>query len=289
MIISGQGMDVTAQAPIIGPSLHEPVYISDCTIDAKGGIGIDLDREWWSYTGAPQLVIERVRIINAKVGIRLDGFWNPKIDKCWVGGLTPESYTKRQLLIDQSIGIDLMGAQEAKITNCYIGGSTIGIRQGPAEQGGQSEGLEVGGCAIINTLEAIKVLGTPANVWGSVATPWCSIHDNHLFYLDHGIFLHNRYDVTIANNSICGSHLIDQWGVGIYGVGLSNVRLTGNNLWTTKPGQGHGIILDATTRATVIGNTVDPALKVGLWVTPSSKKVTQVGNVFDCDWPVIGV
>lgn len=282
---------VTASDGIISdnrPGAYAPVEIRNLSVRTVGNghDGIRITRNWQAALHEPQVIIENVWVApwatfegtaSFKRGIVLEGVWGPKLSNLRTVGNFNHVFPD---MPPDTIGIELTGCQESKVLNSYVACYATGIHQGPALQVGESEGLEVGGCAIINNLTSIRIEGTRAGKWGLVATPWATIHDNHLFYLTYGVFATSRFDMTIANNSICGSHLIPSWGIGAYIAGGSaNLRITGNNFWTTKPGQGHGVVIDDSHNTVIANNTIANEVCIGVWLTPSAHSSVCVGNV----------
>jgi hypothetical protein len=275
----------------LGRTVGRPVTIRDLTIStnaARSGSAIKLT----SGNGSshdPSVIIERIVVKGGgatfRKGITLDGCWMPRIDKSWIYGqysdVTVETLNSGTAM---STAIDVGASQEAKISNTYIACAATGVSiQGPAQ--GTGEGIAVSGCAIINNLVSIRLNG---GVYGGWATPWAVVRDSHLFYLETGVFVITRADVVISGNSICGSHLIPNYGVGIYIVGASrSVRVCDNHVWTTKPGQGYGIIADASNDGVIGGNVIDASVYLGIWLTASSQGWDARGNRNRATIPVI--
>ena len=150
----------------------------------------------------------------------------------------------------------------------YIACAATGVSiQGPVQSTG--EGIAVSGCAIINNLVSIQLNGGVYGAAGRRLGPSFVISD--LFYLNQGVFVITRADVVISGNSICIARS-ECTGIGIYIAGASrNVRVSDNHLWTTKPGQGYGIIVDGSNDGVIGGNVIDASVYLGIWLTPSSQ------------------
>jgi hypothetical protein len=92
-----------------------------------------------------------------------------------------------------------------------------------------------------------------------------------LFTLSQAVLAVGRSDINLSGNSVCGSHM-GQGTVGFYLVGgCKNARISGNHFWTTKPGQGYGIVVDGATGGIIEGNVFDSSVNIAMFLTAKSK------------------
>lgn len=282
---------------IIAPqsSLNHIVDISGLTIttDAtQGGNAIDISFPEVGAFHDPTVLISEVRIRPAqgsefkgafRKGINLHNAWSPTINKVWIQGRYDEMTPELLLKPTMECGVDFGNAQEAKLSYAQIVCVGTGVHV-EANAQGKGEGLAVTSSAIVNARTGIRAEG---GVWGGWAVPWLNITDNHMFTLDHGVFATGRSDVSIKGNSFCGSQFT-QWSIGVYlAAQCKNMRISGNSFWTTKPGQGHGIVIDQSTNAVIFGNVFDSAVRIGVWVTDSSQDINTENNSNTAALPVI--
>jgi len=261
-------------------NLTGPVTVRDLTLTttaARAGDAIRIAYNPISSSHDPSTIIERVRIrptlgsefVGAfRRGIVLDGGWSPQINKVWVQGKNSDITVPALQSAAMEVAIDLGTSMEAKIRAAQIACCATGVRiTGPLQ--GKGEGFGLSESAIIHNLCSVRLEG---GVYGGWPTPWASVSGSHFFYLQQGVFATGRGDVVLTGNSICGSHLIPDWGVGIYVAGeCRNIRITDNHLWTTRPGQGHGIVVDASADGVISGNVIDASMAIGVWLTTSSQ------------------
>lgn len=275
LIFTGEGTSgFTAQRSMV----TSPLEISDMTLMTtakKGGTAIDVKYAPAEASHDPSLLLERVRIRPApgyegigawSKGIVLAGAWSPIISRVWIQGRSSDM-TKTDLLTSpMECAIDVGGSQEAKITYAQIACSQIGVRvTAPAQ--GKGEGFHFTHSAIVHAITGVRAEG---GVFGGWAVPWLSVTDNHLFTVDYGVFATGRSDVVIAGNSFCGSQF-SEWSIGVYLADkCRNARIGANSFWTTRPGQGHGIVI-ADSQATLIhNNVIDRSILLGVWLAPKA-------------------
>lgn len=230
---------------------------------------------------ASELTIEHVEVrpmpgvewhASFKRGIVVQGIAGARIRDVFIAGRF-QDHTLAALAEPDAMDIafDLQGSQEAKLSECYVHGAKKGVYCN-VPVAGAGEGHSITQSAIINVLQAIHMEGQPAGIYGGFNTPWLSVTENHLFYLQHGILASNYSDLHISGNSCCVSQFNDptQWKVGVYLVKCSNARISDNNFWSTKPGMAMGVLGDRTINSTMHGNTLDPSMTTGTLLTVGS-------------------
>lgn len=287
LVIRGEGLGVTELRfhgeGVSGLVAHRgdfngPIEISDVTITssaARGGAAIDVSFPPVAALHDPTVIVERVRIRPSSgnegtgafgTGIRLNGCWSPTIDKIWIQGrysdLTPDALNVAAM----ELAIDVGNAQEAKITHAQIACCRTAVRVSAPEQG-KGEGCHVSHSAIVNAETGVRAEG---GVYGGWAVPWLSVTESHLFTTTYGVFATGRSDVVLSGNSFCGSHF-SPWSIGAFLADrCHNVRVFGNSFWTTRPGQGHGIVIDQSSDGQIAANVFDRSVAIGIWLTPST-------------------
>ncbi len=132
------------------------------------------------------------------------------------------------------------------------------------------------GSAVLGTTAIGSILGA---VFGGWPVPWLHVSSTHLFTTGAGIFATGRSDIAIMGNSFCGSHL-SPWTIGAYLADrCRNVRITGNSFWTTRPKQGHGLVIDASQDGVISENAIDGSVRIGIWLAPKcGQGWTMTGN-----------
>ena len=267
----------------------------------NAGDGIRIVRDWKVRAHDPQVILRDLHVAPAPGGefaaswrrmFALDGVWGPKLMNCWaVGNFDGVPYDALKAG-HAAVGFEVGGSQEAKITDCYIACVQTGVHV-DARDAGCGEGLGLAGTTIINCLTCVRAEGKGAGVYGPFATPYLTISGCHLFYLHYGVFLTDRYSVSLRGNDICGSHLTPKavGGYGLFVAGNSrNIRVEGNNFYAAIPGRATGVIVDASSDGVIQGNTFDKSLAAGVILTPANGPVSGWdvrGNVCRCAWPVI--